>query len=218
LALVLVLVAGAHAGCSTTLDPVGTKIGTTAGTIGGQTEACALGEAAQVVYWRVRSPAETADAGNGSAFYSGAGDNVYLEASMVVPSSGDHEFLEPGSAVIRCPVVLALAGRYHVWVRAYARTTGDNSMHVGIDDLWPDTSRALEVCKSSGGFDRWTWTSSQYVENAADTCQGPTAITVDVATPGAHTLMFSAREDEFRFDAWVMTLDGLFDPNQAAAP
>jgi hypothetical protein len=199
------------------VDSQGASADAFAGTLSGQAEDCFIVESTYEVRWRLIGPAGLPDGGTESAtYFPGAIGGLYLQALAVAPNTGEHEFPEPGSGpLLLCPVFLPQAGRYQVWVRAYARNTTDNSMHVGMDNLWPATGRALQVCQSADVFNQWTWTSSQYLENSSETCVGPRAISLDVNAPGQHLLMFSVREDDFRFDAWLMTLDQEYDPNLA---
>jgi hypothetical protein len=226
--------------CSNNLDPVGirpTGIGPDAstdipietsidapedvsvdafsGNLSGQAEDCFIVESTYEVRWQLIGPAGLPDGGTEAAtYFPGAIGGIYLQALAVPPNTGGHEYPEPGSGpLLLCPVSVPQAGRYQVWVRAYARDTTDNSIHVGMDDLWPATGRALQVCQSANAFNQWTWTSSQYLDDPSQACVGPRAISLDVTAPGQHLLMFSVREDDFRFDAWLLTLDETLDPN-----
>ena len=213
--LVVVFLCG---GCNSNLDPVGTKVGTSAGTLMGEAEACTRGEATTMVYWQPRTALDPPD--GGSVYYPGASGGAYLEALGAVDPSANLEFDEPGMAILRCPINVTHAGYYHVWVRAFAHNAVENSVHAGLDEVWPTSGRAVQVCDNPGLLNRWVWTSSQYISNA-EPCRGPLAIALEVSQPGAHTLMFSVRESGFRFDSWLLTLDQYLVPGQgqtAAAP
>jgi len=109
----------------------------------------------------------------------------------------------PGKlGVLNYRVFFNTPGKYFVWVRAYSTGTEDNGIHVGIDDLWPESGQRMQWCK---GKNRWTWESMQRRKD--NHCGEPETIFLFVEEAGLHTISFSMREDGFEFDQWIMTLE-----------
>ena len=96
------------------------------------------------------------------------------------------------------------AGRYFVHVRALSTGTEDNGIHVGIDDEWPSSGERMQWCTSGGG---WQWSSRQRDSGGAGPCGVSHTIWIDVPTPGTHNVNFSAREDGFEFDRFMLIKD-----------
>jgi len=101
-------------------------------------------------------------------------------------------------------------GTYLVWVRAYSTGGEDNGIHVGINGTWPATGERVQFCT---GKNSWTWSSAQRTN--AEHCGVPRSIQIEVPSAGEHTVQFSAREDGFEFDKFVMALDHRWDPTGA---
>ncbi len=99
-------------------------------------------------------------------------------------------------------------GTYFVWVRAYSTGGEDNGIHVGIDGEYPDSGYRIQFCS---GKNRWTW-SSALRDSGGEVCGVPLAAQIEVSTPGVHTVSFSAREDGFEFDKFVLSTDAGFEP------
>jgi len=117
--------------------------------------------------------------------------------------SGENFSNQPGRmAVLSYPVRIQSPGRYYVWVRAYSTGSEDNSLHVGLNGEWPESGQRMQWCE---GKHRWRWESKQRTE--ANHCGEPGIIFLDIPEAGNHTVMFSMREDGFRFDQWLLTKD-----------
>ena len=85
-------------------------------------------------------------------------------------------------------------GTYNLWLRGYADTNSDNSVHFGINGTPASTADRVETDPSI--VDQWTWTN--------DTRDGATA-TITITTPGTYTLNMWMREDGFRIDKIILT-------------
>ncbi len=84
-------------------------------------------------------------------------------------------------------------GTYKVWIRMLGAGGGDDSWHIGLDG----------TLLTGGGYGlgdtqpNWTWVN--------DVMAGPTGITMNVTTPGAHTINVWMREDGAQLDKLVFT-------------
>ncbi|MEM6391900.1 MAG: carbohydrate-binding protein [Planctomycetota bacterium] len=93
-------------------------------------------------------------------------------------------------------------GTHYVWVRGKAggNTVGSSdSLHVGLDGVHTPTADRM-----SGFGSGFSWRQS--------TMDGPVA-TLNVTSPGEHTLNLWMREDGFDFDKIVLTTDPGYNPN-----
>jgi hypothetical protein len=118
--------------------------------------------------------------------YAGSG---YLEA---LPNSGTtiNTGYPTTSPELVYNVHFTTTGTYYVWVRGAAPTTGDDTLHAGIDGTGPSTADRL-----SGFTTSWSWRRS--------TLDG-VAATLKIATPGLHTIHLWMREDGFRVDKLLL--------------
>jgi hypothetical protein len=85
------------------------------------------------------------------------------------------------------------AGVHYVWIRGIGKSNKDDSLHVGLNGEAINTSDRLHKFKSS-----WTWSNS--------TMDGARA-TLNVPSPGIHTLNLWMREDGMIVDKIVLTTD-----------
>ena len=91
------------------------------------------------------------------------------------------------------------AGRYLVFVKAYSTGTEDNGIHVGLNNTNPASGERMQWCS---GKNKWTWSSAQRTNN--NHCGTERTIFLDFAFAGANTVTFSAREDGFEFDQFIL--------------
>ncbi len=120
--------------------------------------------------------------------------------------AGENFSNQPGRiAVLRYRVRIENPGRYYVWVRAYSTGSEDNGIHVGLNGEWPESGQRMQWCE---GKRRWRWESKQRTQ--ANHCGEEGRIYLDIPSAGEHTVMFSMREDGFRFDQWILTKDPSF--------
>lgn len=87
---------------------------------------------------------------------------------------------------------------YSVWVRGMAPDAGGDSLHVGLDGATPSTGADL-----TGFTDTWGW--SRVTMDGGDA-------TLDLATPGEHTLEARMREDGLRVDRLLLVTDTDYIP------
>ena len=97
------------------------------------------------------------------------------------------------------PVNFVKTGTHYAWVRMYANSGTDDSLHVGLDGNANSTADRID--SSSGS---WTWTN-----NTMDS----TRATVNVSSTGLHTLNIWMREDGSTVDKIVLTSDSGYTPS-----
>lgn len=126
------------------------------------------------------STTPTGYAGTG-AMFSGPDTGVQLATGYTTTSPE-----------LRYQVEFATTGTYYVWLRAFAKDTSDNSVHVGLDGQAVTTADHI----STGAYNSWAWVQS--------TMDGPVA-TIKVTTAGLHTVNIWMREDGLRVDRLLLT-------------
>jgi len=82
-------------------------------------------------------------------------------------------------------------GTYYIWVRGYATGTGDDSIYVAVAETGNGTVNTIKI----DSYNIWAWSN-----NTAD---GPAA-TIEIDSPGIHTLNIWMHEDGFRVDKIVL--------------
>jgi len=102
------------------------------------------------------------------------------------------------------------AGRYLVFVKAYSTGTEDNGIHVGLNNTNPASGERMQWC---GGKNQWTWSSAQ--RTSSNHCGVERTIFLNFSFAGANTVTFTAREDGFEFDQFILlkTNDNSCRPN-----
>jgi hypothetical protein len=155
-------------------------------------------EKSDVRKWLVRS---TIPGASGGAHIEVLPDTRRTHGDKLI--HGENFSNKPGEmAIVSYRVRVARPGRYYVWVRAYSTGTEDNGIHVGLNGLWPETGARMQWCE---GKNTWRWQSSQRTEK--NHCGEPGAIWLDIPSSGEHTVSFSMREDGFRMDKFLLTLN-----------
>ncbi len=91
------------------------------------------------------------------------------------------------------------AGRYIVFAKAFSTGTEDNGIHVGLNNTNPESGQRMQWCT---GKNKWTWSSAQ--RTASNHCGVARAIYLDFSFAGANTVTFSAREDGFELDQFIL--------------
>ncbi len=121
---------------------------------------------------------------------------------------GENFTNNPGDmAIISYSINVKTTGRYYVWVSCYSTGTDDNGIHVGLNGQWPESGKRMQWCD---GKNKWTWASKQRTE--AVHCGEPYKIYLDIEKAGKNTLTFSMREDGFRMDRILLTMDKMYIP------
>jgi len=90
-------------------------------------------------------------------------------------------------AVLTYMVRFEEPGKYYVWVRALAMDGDDNTLHIGIDNQWPESGKKLTFQGK-----KWNWSNTQRDTKAQ--------IAIDVATKGNHEIHVSMRENGCELD------------------
>ena len=141
--------------------------------------------------------------------YQDAINGAYVEA---LPDSriddndstitGVSNFTNGGSgATLAYTVFFAQAGSYNVYARVRANNSQDSSLHIGLNNDWPDTVSGLAVCNPDG---KWQWTNN-ITRNT--TCDTTSSASISVPTPGVHELMISQDSDGLELDKLILSLD-----------
>ena len=112
-------------------------------------------------------------------------------------------------AILSYDVNFKTAGRYYVWVRAFSTDGNDNSIHVGLNDEWPETGNKLFICEDL--FNKWSWSSTKF--NGTERCVSKKRVYIDVEEPGFQKVMFSMLEDGFEFDKFLLTKNQFYKPD-----
>ena len=114
--------------------------------------------------------------------------------------SGGNFWNEPGTGPsLSYNVNIPESGRYLVFVKAYSTGTEDNGIHVGLNNSNPASGARMQWCS---GKNQWTWSSAQRTNS--NHCGVPRTIFLDFSFAGANTVTFSAREDGFEFDQFIL--------------
>ena len=95
-------------------------------------------------------------------------------------------------------------GRYYVHVRALSTGSEDNGIHVGLNDDWPVHGERMQWCTGGRG---WQWSSRQRDSGGAGPCGASHTVWLEVPSAGTHNVKFSAREDGFEFDRFILIKD-----------
>jgi len=82
-------------------------------------------------------------------------------------------------------------GTYYVWVRGAADSGSDDSLHAGLDNTGPASADRIGSLTTTG----WVWTRN--------TMDG-TPATLQIASPGLHTVHLWMREDGLRIDKLLL--------------
>jgi arylsulfatase A-like enzyme len=154
--------------------------------------------------WQIVNNEAPAATASGRAYLKAMPDTRVTHADKLI--NGENFSNKPGEmAVLHYRVQFSTPGRYYVWARAYSSGPEDNSIHAGLDGVWPESGARMQWCE---GKNTWRWESRQRTEK--NHCGEPGKIYLDVTTAGWHTVSFSMREDGFQFDQWLMTTDANF--------
>ena len=126
------------------------------------------------------------------AGYSGAG------AMIAGPNTGVAEAQGTGTEMT-FDVELSTTGTYHVWVRVFAETVNDNSLHMG--DNGDVSAKKMNAPTDIG---TWVWTNINTKSNV---------VTMELGTAGLNTIHVWMREDGLILDKIVLTTDAGFVPD-----
>ena len=115
-------------------------------------------------------------------------------------------------AVVSYNVNFKTPRKYYVWLRGYSTAGGDNSLHVGVNNQWPDSGKQMYICDKS--WNKWAWTSYQFKNSEYCSSSGSSKrIFIQVQKPGINKVTFSMREDGIEFDKFILTKSETFKPN-----
>jgi|GEM_PF-1492408 len=106
------------------------------------------------------------------------------------------------SPELRYPIQLAESGVYYVWVRVWGDNNAQDSLHAGLNGQTIASADRIAF----GNYRRWLWTRST-LDNAS--------ATINVASPGLHTLNIWMREDGLSIDRILLTKNANYVPSGA---
>lgn len=92
-------------------------------------------------------------------------------------------------------------GTHYLWVRGWAASTADNSVHAGLNGVGPNSARNLDY---GATYNTWKWFRKSLTINANSY--------VTVSAPGVHTLNAWMREDGFVVDKIILTVNPSYLP------
>ncbi len=152
------------------------------------------------------SPAINPDSDQGD--HSTASLSSYVEflpdnrASIQDPLIGGASNFALGgeSSTLEYRVFIDKVGQYYVNARIRANDSEDATIHVGLNGVWPVSAASITVCNPDGD---WQWTNNQQL----DSCDTGAHATLDVTTPGIHSITISTGTDGVEVDKLILRLD-----------
>jgi len=126
--------------------------------------------------------------------YSGGG------ALRVLPDNGTEFDDTASSPRLDYNISFNAPGIYYVWVRGYATSMEDNSVHIGVDGINQGIADKIKI----SSFDIWTWTNNRL---------DGTEATIEVLSAGIHTLNIWMHQDGFRLDKIILTKSSAYQPS-----
>ena len=117
-----------------------------------------------------------------------------------VNNSSDYALNSPR---LNVNVSFVTTGTHYLWVRGFSLNTGADSVHIGLDGVDLSSSRRLD----DFGVGIWDWTN--LIKPGPNNLQ---IATIDVSSPGEHTINVWMREDGFQIDKIILTTDPAYIP------
>src|SRR5207249_677605 len=123
---------------------------------------------------------------------SGFSGSAYMEAT---PDNGANITAnwQTTSPELDYSVQLTNGATYYVWIRGYATTNVDDSIHAGMDGV---TNTADSITLMTTQYGAWSWTTNRTSPSPRPTVSG---------AAGLHTFQVWMREDGMRVDRVVLT-------------
>jgi len=91
-------------------------------------------------------------------------------------------------------------GTYFVWIRGFATSEADDLIQVGVDGAGASTSGMVKLL----AYNTWTWSNGSGV--------GDPVASIDIPSPGIHTVNLWMIEDGFIVDKIVFAKDRVYEP------
>lgn len=134
-------------------------------------------------------------------------DMKYSGGAAMYARSHNSKYDQPGyhrkSPRLDYRVKFNRAGKHYVWIRGFANDGGSDSCHVGID------GRAETSGKHLTGFRDGDWSRRRMEGGSA---------TIDVKSPGIHTVHIWIRESRLACDKLVIASEESFTPQDRGPP
>lgn len=143
---------------------------------------------------------------------AGASGGSYMEA---LPDDAVNQQTPGDGPRVSYDIEFTTTGTYYVHVRGWVNDDNDNTVHVGVDGMWPASGTRIQWCAAWTGS--WVW-SSHIDGSSMDECGMADSAQIQIDTPGMHTVSFAMREDGFEFDKVVLTTQAGFTPDGQGPP
>lgn len=135
-----------------------------------------------------------------------ASNNSYIELLPDTRVGGDDPVIENisnysfggDSSTLLYSVLFSEPGRYYIAARLRSNNDQDASVHIGINEEWPESARLVSVCAPNG---EWQWTNSLQC-NLQDS-----VAYIDISTAGLHSVTLSAATDGVEVDKMSLHLN-----------
>jgi len=146
----------------------------------------------------------------------GASGDAYVEALPDSRQNHDETLVKgenfsdtPGAmATLHYKINFKTPGRYYIWIRAYSSNSEDDSVHVGLDGVWPETGMRWRTTIN----DRWGWQCKRRFPPGMEETGEPLLCYIDIEKTGERDLQISMREDGAELDKILLTLDESYVP------
>jgi len=92
-------------------------------------------------------------------------------------------------------------GTYYIWVRGCGDTGKDDSIHMGLNREFSNTSSNIRIPEGCNSFE---WMNKTYPFNGRPS--------LEITNPGTYKINLWAREDGAKIDKILLTTDSSFDP------
>ena len=109
-------------------------------------------------------------------------------------------------AVLDYPVYFDNKGRYFINVRTRANNAEDATVHIGLNNTWPETAGLVSTCQPDG---EWQWANGQIVNGVCDPTVRPY---IDVDAAGPQVINLSAATDGIEVDKLILRLEDTNSP------
>lgn len=124
------------------------------------------------------------------------------EGEVVTTADGSSAYqgsTEGNSAELTYEIQVDTPGTYYVWVKGFAADGNADSLHLGLDGQYLNSSDAITGFSSGGSWSKNTMDSS--------------TASIEITEAGRHQINLWVREDGFQADKIILTTDSNFVPS-----